>query len=121
MRLRLFDYVSFGVALTAIVVFSLMAFEGSEQGSIVRVQVDGVDYVYPLAQDRTIQVDGPLGTTIVEIADRRARVAESPCRDKICIATSWLSQAGDWTACLPNRVFVRVDRAEEPEIDAQTF
>jgi hypothetical protein len=67
-------------------------------------------------------VEGPIGHTHVVIEGNRVRVTESPCRDKICIAAGWIEHTGEWTACLPNRVFVRVEGGERDDgVDAQTF
>ena len=52
--------------------------------------------------------DRPAGVSTQQVDNDRVRVTESPCRDKICIAAGWLEKTDDWTACLPNRVFVRV-------------
>lgn len=32
----------------------------------------------------------------------------SDCPDKVCVATGVLSKSGEWAACLPNRVFLKV-------------
>jgi len=48
-------------------------------------------------------------------------VEDSPCRDKICVLGGWISHSGEWLACLPNSVFVRVEGADTGPVDAQTF
>lgn len=59
-------------------------------------------------EKRTIRVEGPIGTTIVEVEGTRAHVVSSPCPDKICVRMGWLERAGDFAACLPNRVLLEV-------------
>lgn len=61
-----------------------------------------------LHKDRTIEVNGFLGTSRVEIRDRQARFTASPCPNKLCIHTGWLEAAGELAACLPNRVSIRL-------------
>ncbi|MFW5686294.1 MAG: NusG domain II-containing protein, partial [Spirochaetota bacterium] len=110
------------LSIATVVAASLFAYGGRAQASEVSIENDEGVFLYPLDQDREIAVRGPLGNTIVEIEDGRVHVHESPCRDKICIAAGWLSDTGQWTACLPNRVFVRVEGGEsEGGVDAQTF
>jgi hypothetical protein len=71
---------------------------------------DGKDeWLYPLDASRDVEVPGPLGTTVVEIKDGNARVLDSPCPNKTCIAAGEISLNGQWLACLPNRVFVRIE------------
>jgi len=116
-----FDYVAIVVAVLVVGGFSLRAYSESEAGSQVRIQTATNEFVYPLEQDLDLEIEGPLGITHVEIDDGRVRVTESPCREKICIAAGWVSQSGEWIACLPNRVFLRVEGGEETGVDAQTF
>ena len=121
MRLRLFDYISFAVAIAVIVVFAVHAYRGGEQGAQVRVQSESAVFLYPLEETRTLAVDGPLGHTEILITSAGVEVLESPCRDKICIAAGKATMSGEWIACLPNRVFLRVEGTEDTPVDAQTF
>lgn len=119
---RPLDYLALLVAVTSVVAAGLFAYGGSSAASEVSIESDAGTFLYPLDQDRLVRVAGPLGDTIVEIEDYRVHVHDSPCRDKICIAAGWLNDTGQWTACLPNRVFVRVTGAgSEDGVDAQTF
>lgn len=121
MRFKPFDFVSFIVAALVVVAFSLFAYGDRAEGSQVRVETEDASFIYPLGEDRELDVEGPLGQTHVVIEDGRVRVTESPCREKICIAAGWVSRADEWIACLPNRVFLRVEGGEETGVDAQTF
>ena len=119
---RPLDYVALVLAVLTVVAASVFAYGGRTQASEVSIENDEGTFLYPLDQDRLVQVSGPLGETVVEIEDGRVHVHESPCRDKICIAAGWLDATGQWTACLPNRVFVRVEGGQsEDGVDAQTF
>lgn len=119
---RPLDYLALVLSIMTVVAVSAFAYGGRAQASEVSIQNDEGTFLYSLDQDRRIPVSGPLGDTVVEIEDGRVHVDSSPCRDKICIAAGWLEDAGQWTACLPNRVFVRVEGGEsEDGVDAQTF
>ena len=119
---RPLDYLALVLSIMTVVAASLFAYGGRTVAAEVSIENDEGTFLYPLDQDRLIPVSGPLGETIVEIEDGRVHVHSSPCRDKICIAAGWLDQTGQWTACLPNRVFVRVEGGEsEDGVDAQTF
>ena len=37
----------------------------------------------------------------------------SDCPDKVCVNTGALSKDGEWAACLPNRVFLKVTGGDE--------
>ncbi len=116
-----FDYLAILVAVLVVGGFSLRAYSESEAGSQVRIQTATNEFVYPLDGNIDLEVEGPLGITHVEIQDGQVRVTASPCREKICIAAGWVSQSGEWIACLPNRVFLRVEGGEDTGVDAQTF
>ena len=119
---RPLDYLALLLAVLAVVGASIFAYGGNAQASEVSIENDEGTFLYPLDQARLVRVSGPLGETVVEIEDGRVHVHESPCRDKICIAAGWLDATGQWTACLPNRVFVRVEGGQsEDGVDAQTF
>jgi hypothetical protein len=59
---------------------------GFNRGDWVVIQVAEKQVArFPLMTDRVIKVQGPLGTTEVEISQGRARIVSSPCNLKICI------------------------------------
>lgn len=122
--LKPYDFLVFLVAVLVIAAFSILAYERSGPPTTVEIRSDRGDQVYPLNEDRTITVPGPLGDTILEIRGGAVRFVESPCRDKICIAAGFLSETGQWAACLPNRVFATVSGAPIADtggVDASTF
>lgn len=59
-----------------------------------------------LRHDQLLTVHGPLGDSVLEVKKGRIRFRTSPCRGKQCIHSGWLSRAGDFAACLPNRISV---------------
>ncbi len=61
-----------------------------------------------LAQDQQIPVPGPLGTSIITIEKRRARISSDPSPRQYCVRQGWLQQAGEIALCLPNQVSVEL-------------
>jgi hypothetical protein len=72
------------------------------------VTAAGESYAYPLGADAEFDVMGPLGPTRISIKAGQARVLSSPCQNKLCIAAGAISAGGQWVACLPNQVLMRV-------------
>jgi len=62
----------------------------------------------PLSRDQQIAVPGPLGTSIVTIEKRRARISSDPSPRQYCVRQGWLQQAGEVAICLPNEVSVEL-------------
>ena len=61
-----------------------------------------------LDQMQRIEVPGPLGPSVVEIAHGRARIARDPSPRQLCVKQGWLAQAGDAALCLPNQLSVEL-------------
>ncbi len=64
--------------------------------------------VVSLSKDQTINVPGPLGTSIISIDKRRARISSDPGPRQYCVRQGWLEQAGEIAICLPNQVSVEL-------------
>lgn len=75
----------------------------------VRISASGQpDITVPLSGNRRFTIHGPLGDSIIEVRDGRARFLSSPCRGKQCVHSGWLAHAGELAACLPNGVMVSI-------------
>jgi len=112
--------------LAALIIISVSGFifikKAFPQGTDVRIEVNGkLAYKLPLNSNATIAVKGIIGDTIVEIKNRKVRIKESPCSNKICVHQGWIDRGA--VVCLPNRVTVFIDSSEGREnkaIDAIT-
>lgn len=122
LSVRPLDVLALALSIAMVIGASVFAYANAGSPSEVSIESDEGTFLYPLDRDRRVSVRGPLGETFVTISDGHVHVDDSPCRDKICIAAGPLRATGQWTACLPNRVFVRVEAGDaEDAIDAQTF
>ncbi|HUX37074.1 MAG TPA: NusG domain II-containing protein [Rectinemataceae bacterium] len=121
MRLRPLDALILAVALAA-TVFVSVAVLGHGGGSVVvRISGRGGEWDYALSKDRDVRVEGPLGTTLVHIAQGRVAIVDSPCPNKTCVLAGSITRSGQWLACLPNKVFVRLEGGESKGLDAATW
>ncbi len=75
---------------------------------------------YDLRHDRTLRIPGNLGVARIDITGGKARFIHSPCHGKQCIQHGWVGNAGDFIACLPNRVSIEV-RGHGQRFDAVNF
>jgi hypothetical protein len=74
------------------------------------VETDGRPFCrLDLSVDTRRAIPGPLGETVIEVRDRRIRIAASPCPHKVCVRTGWIGRSGRMIVCLPNRVVVRIE------------
>ncbi|NOX19754.1 MAG: NusG domain II-containing protein [Nitrospirae bacterium] len=91
----------------------------ANQSDLVTVEVKGkMVYRLSLLQDTTVNVKGPLGTTVIEIKDGRVRVKDSPCPEKICVKQGWTKHGA--IVCVPNKVVVIIGTDNNRTLDAIT-
>ena len=88
----------------------------SRNGDILTVETEDGSYAYSLSEDGLHSFSGPLGTTVIEIRDGKARVISSPCRNGICMEAGWSSTL----CCLPNRVLLTIENSSK-EVDAYAY
>ncbi|HLP98398.1 MAG TPA: NusG domain II-containing protein [Sideroxyarcus sp.] len=67
----------------------------------------------PLSRDQQIEVPGPLGTSIVTIEKRKARISSDPSPRQYCVRQGWIQQEGEIAVCLPNEVSVELTGGEK--------
>jgi hypothetical protein len=121
MKRRPFDYLAIAVSLLAIGGFSVFAYSGRGRAGEIMIEASGALWIYSLDVDRRESVHGPLGSTLVVIQSRKASVEDSPCPDRLCVHMPAISKPGQWIACLPNRVFVRVRGSSGEIIDGISY
>ena len=57
--------------------------------------------------DKVLEIEGPIGKTVVHIHEGKVWISESPCPDKTCIRMGKIPDNGGFIACLPNKVILR--------------
>ena len=62
----------------------------------------------PLSRDLQIEVPGPLGTSVITIEKRKARITSDPSPRQYCVRQGWLQNSGEIAICLPNQVSVEL-------------
>ncbi|MFA6505053.1 MAG: NusG domain II-containing protein, partial [Treponemataceae bacterium] len=71
--------------------------------------------------EETLRVKGEIGETVVHIHDGKASVESSPCSNQTCVAAGSIDSNGQWVACLPNGVFVRIEGSSRHETTDATI
>lgn len=132
-KIRPLDCLAVALVTTMVVTcgFTIYRPGGGEPVALVETR-EGRRY-FPLDQDAQIVVQGPLGSTVIGVHGGRVHIESSPCDNQTCVTMGWIGEEGGWVACLPNRVFVRVQKgmaeglirvksaAEEGGTDARTW
>lgn len=115
------DFGIIGLAAGVTVLSAVFAYAGTGSPLRVRIKGTGETWLFSLfSQDKQemISVPGPLGATVVEVREGKARVLASPCGNQTCVAAGAIGSHGQWIACLPNKVLVSIEgKGEAPEED----
>jgi len=108
------------VALSAaLFLYLAVSVYGSPPSSVLVITSGEHEWIYQLTQEREIDVPGLIGRSVIGIHDGAAHIDDSPCANRTCVASQPISRAGEWAACLPNGVFIRIEGEEHiDEIDA---
>ena len=86
-------------------------------GDKVRISLDGEIYgVYPLGEDREIDVTEDGHTNHITIKDGQVSMSYSTCRNQVCVNTGAISETKDAIVCLPNRVVVEIISSDSGSI-----
>jgi len=118
----LLDICVFIPALGAVIASFFFAYAVGGVRPTVNIKAESGEWIFPFDADETINVSGPLGNTIVEIHDNKARVVSSPCKNQTCVATGAIRLSGQWAACLPNRVMLYINEGQtEDDVDAAAW
>jgi hypothetical protein len=113
------------ILVITITVCSLAVFVASRlftsAGSAVEIRSgDDLIITHPLEEDKIVEINGPLGTAIIEISNKHVRVVSAPCNDKICMHMGSIGRLGGVLVCIPNRVWVTVVNNKNDSVDAMT-
>ena len=72
-----------------------------------------------LESGEAVRVEGPLGATVIHVSPEGVRFHSSPCPNQLCVRSGLISEPGEVTVCLPNRVAARIlPRDEREGVDA---
>ncbi len=94
--------------LSLVVAVAIFSWRGDTGDTAVIRAAGKIVETVPLTHNQFFSIDGPLGTTRIEIGPGRARIARDPSPRQFCVKQGWLTQAGEAALCLPNQVSVEI-------------
>ncbi len=115
------DAVVWLLATTLLVSLYMMFWQADGHGAEAVVLVNGKRWArLDLFQNQDLDVPGPLGHSHIQVRDGQVRFVNSPCPNQLCVHTGWLSQGGEVSICLPNKVSLQI-LGSDPRFDAINF
>lgn len=109
--LKTFDF--FIIILGAFVIYgaSFLIKTSSRDGKkFVVISAPEDDFIFPLEEDGVFYIPGVIGKSVIKIFNNKAFFYDSPCPSKSCTYMDEISEVGEWSACLPNKVFIRIEK-----------
>ena len=111
------DIVLLIIILVVGIPLSVLSLTEGIGGDKVRISLDGEIYgVYPLCEDREIDVTEDGHTNHITIKDGQVSMSYSTCRNQVCVNTGAISETKDAIVCLPNRVVVEIISSDSGSI-----
>ena len=105
------DMVLIAVLLALGIALLLIQNNRGKEGSFVVVMVQGKEEArYSLSIDGEYAING--GTNIIEVKDGKVRMTEALCPNHLCVKQGWIRYGAQSIVCLPNKVVVRIEGAE---------
>lgn len=109
MKFKILDFVAIAIAVSVTALSAIATYAGEFAESRLVIEGGGKTWHFPLDAEETVHVHGTIGDTVVQVSQGTAWVASSPCENQICVASGHIHRVGDWVACLPNAVFIRIE------------
>lgn len=106
--LRVGDALTIALATSVVVLlFATLWTTSRADRAIVRQGGELVAEV-ALTAPRQVEVVGPIGISVIEIAAGRARVLSDPGPRQYCVQQGWLTRANAVAICAPNQVSLQL-------------
>ncbi len=104
---RIFKLSDIVIAAVILLVAVIMLINSGSGGSYAAVYYNGEQVgSYPLYESGLYPLE-EYGVTL-EVSDKKIRVSDSDCPDKVCVKTGFISSSKQTIVCLPNRISVRI-------------
>lgn len=105
----------------AAVLFAFSLFSGGGEGARAVVSVKGkTETILPLGKDAEYTLSAEGCTNVICVEGGEVFMHSASCPDGYCVRQGSISKTGEMIVCLPNRVTVTIEGAEE-ELDAVAY
>lgn len=109
-NIKILDFLILTVITAIIITVSLFIYSAASSSLYLSVRTPKGDWIYPMEENIDFAVEGEIGIVNIKIEGGEAFVVSSTCSNKSCILAPRLKNHGDWNACLPNKVFLSVEK-----------
>jgi hypothetical protein len=117
--LRLGDLVVAILLLGGALIWIALGVSSGAAGSIATVEVRGKKVAeIPLGHENYLTIKGALGPVLIGVDGSGVRILDTRCPRKLCVRMGAIGKAGEWIACVPNQLVIKIEGSSE--VDAIT-
>ncbi len=118
-KLRIGDFLVVILLLAGAVAWIAFGMTPTTTGSTATVEVSGklVQELH-LGHEDYVTINGALGPVLIGIDGSGIRILDSRCPHGLCKRMGPIQKSGDWIACIPNKLVIRIQGTSE--VDAIT-
>jgi len=102
------DWLTVLAAMMLVIYLFLALWGGGASTSLIIRSGGKIVAEADLTRNRSFEISGPLGITLITVENHRVRVSRDPSPRQYCVKQGWLSRAGEAALCLPNQVSVEL-------------
>ena len=109
------------LGIIALVTILLLPRKSAEEGAVVIIEVDKKEYArFPLNKDRVVPILDKNGTEMntLTIEGGAAKMTYANCPDQLCVHQKKIRALSETIVCLPNCIVVRIEGAEDLQLDS---
>ncbi|TSA24873.1 NusG domain II-containing protein [bacterium] len=96
--------------IVAIIVSSIFVYKNGAESEYAIIEYNGQTENISLNKDQMISLENGM---MIEVKDRRIRVKDSDCPQKICVKHGWIRYGNDVIVCLPNKTIIYLKKKSD--------
>lgn len=104
------DFIFIGVVIIIFLIFKLLPQSTANQAAIV-INGQNIETVN-LNTDKELEIDG----ISINVSNGKIAVTDSPCKDKICVKTGYISHKNEVIACVPMKLVIEISGTKEVDL-----
>lgn len=111
----------FSIFFSILSMFLIKRIESNYDEKYLSIQIDGEELKKINFENedvgKTIPIKTKLGYNLIEIGDKKVRVIEADCQDKLDVKKGWIEDVGDSIICLPNKLIIEIKGKNKDDVD----
>jgi hypothetical protein len=114
--LRVGDFAIVVILLAVTIAWLVVGIKPLVAGSFAVVKVNGEQVAQiKLGSEDYISIKGALGPVLIGVDGSGVRILDSRCPNKLCTRMGPIKNAGEWIACVPNKLIIRIDGSRDAD------